>query len=74
MNKSNPLNNSYSKLNESSNLNYISINQKSIIDTVSKKKYVFWSLFPMYLSVIIGIVYPKLIRKYLLDYILYIFC
>lgn len=40
-----------------------SMNQKSMIDTVSKTKYVIISLLPMYLAVIIGIVYPKLIRK-----------
>lgn len=35
--------------------------QMSILDTVSKKQYVFISLLPMYICVILGTVYPNLI-------------
>ena len=41
--------------------NYVGVSQISVLDTVSTKKYVFISLFPTYICVILGSLYPNLI-------------
>jgi hypothetical protein len=48
----------------SSQLQNNSLLQASILDSVSRTKYVLVSLLPMYLSVLVGILYPKLIGRF----------
>lgn len=37
--------------------------QMSVLDTISRKKYIFISIFPTYLCVILGVAYPNLIGR-----------
>jgi hypothetical protein len=39
----------------------------SVLDSISRTKYVFVSLAPMYISVLVGIGYPKLIGKFIFE-------
>lgn len=63
------------KTNDNSvNISKMSVTKLTILETISKKEFVLYSLVPMYICVILSVAYPQIIGKpYDTFYLFYFF-